>query len=66
MTTVVKMEVPVSRRNKSSDAGNEFRIDVINYGAVFYNALKKRKDFGALQAKESRARRPSKEAVSAD
>jgi hypothetical protein len=60
------METPMSRRNESSDAANEFQIDVITYGAIFYNALRSRKDFEVLEAQESRVRRKSRETSPVD
>ena len=48
----------MSRRNKPSRAAvrEEFRDDVIAYGALLYESLRQRQDFEAIKEHEARKR----------
>lgn len=51
MTTVTQLRTPMSRRNRPTQATvrEEFREDVIAYGALLYDSLRQRQDFDVLK-----------------
>jgi hypothetical protein len=68
MTTVVELRAGQLRRNKptSQRAVDEFRDDVLTYGSVVYEALKRRRDFCVSTPPEHKESRRTKYEESAD
>jgi hypothetical protein len=62
MENVVELRTKVLRRSKPDPQSrtDEFRGDVIAYGAVLYDALRKRRDFSVSGISEDRSLRRKK------
>jgi hypothetical protein len=62
MTTVVQLRAGSLRRNNpaSRKAADEFRGDVLAYGEILYDSLRKRRDFAVSGAGERASHRQKK------
>lgn len=58
MTTVTQLRTPMSRRNRPTPTTvrEEFREDVIAYGALLYDSLRQRQDFEVLKGHDATPR----------
>lgn len=57
----------MSQRSKhmQQDESDDFREDVITYGAILYDVLKKRQDFGSVRVRDNSNQRRLKKAAHA-